>query len=90
LILQHVRAGMTNREIANELGAGRRSVDRWRASVLEKIGAATTVELITLIARVDEYRRQGGWLPRLVARITQQRLANLLPPILNSREEIPV
>ncbi|MFT7641956.1 MAG: FixJ family two-component response regulator, partial [Pirellulaceae bacterium] len=43
LILQHVRAGMTNREIANELGAGRRSVDRWRASVLEKIGAATTV-----------------------------------------------
>lgn len=89
-VLQSIMEGLTNREIAEQLGAGRRSVDRWRAAVLEKIGGATTVELITRIARVDEYMRQGGWLPRLVARITQQRLANLLPPILNSREEIPV
>lgn len=52
-VLSHVLAGKTNREIGDALGLSPRTVEFHRANVMEKLGAANTVELLTAA------RRQG-------------------------------
>ena len=46
--------GRTNKEIGGELGISPRTVEIYRAKVMERIGAKTLAELVRIAIRLEE------------------------------------
>ncbi len=47
-VFEHVARGQTHREIGEQLGIGKKSVDTYRARVYQKLGIASRAELVSI------------------------------------------
>lgn len=52
-VMQHVVAGLSNKEIARELGISHRTIDIHRARLMEKMEAKSLADLITMSANCE-------------------------------------
>jgi two-component system response regulator FixJ len=53
-VTEYATRGMTNREIATELGISPRTVEIYRAAAMQKTGARSLAELVRMVMRLQE------------------------------------
>ena len=59
-VFELIGAGMTNRQIGDELGLAEKTVKNYVSNLLAKLGMARRTEAAAFAARVDERRRRDG------------------------------
>jgi FixJ family two-component response regulator len=82
-VMNMVIAGRTNVAIARELGSCRRTVERMRSKIFQKMGVTASIQLPAVVWRVEAAHAalHGSWAPHLARTHSATASAAAIPPL---------